>query len=34
MAEDATFFDLLKMLGFRELTITDGDKLTHKVTIK
>ena len=34
VAEDATFFDLLKMLGFRELTITDGDKLTHKVTIK
>ena len=34
VAEDATFFDLLKMLGFRDLTITDGDKLTHQVTIK
>ena len=26
VAEDATFFDLLKLLGFRELTITDGEK--------
>ena len=34
IAEDATFFDLLKMMGFRELTITDGEKLTHQVTIK
>ena len=34
IAEDATFFDLLKILGFRMLTITDGDKLTHQVTIK
>jgi len=34
VAEDATFFDLLKLLGFRELTITDGEKLTHQVTIK
>ena len=34
VAEDATFFDLLKLLGFRELTITDGKKLTHQVTIK
>ena len=34
VSEDATFFDLLKLLGFRELTITDGDKLTHQVTIK
>jgi hypothetical protein len=34
IAEDSTFFDLLKMLGFRTLTITDGDKLTHQVTIK
>ena len=29
-----TFFDLLKLLGFKELTITDGEKLTHQVTIK
>ncbi len=34
VAEDATFFDLLKLLGFTTLTITDGDKLTHQVTIK
>lgn len=34
VAEDATFFDLLKLLGFTELTITDGDKLTQQVTIK
>lgn len=34
VAEDATFFDLLKLLGFRELTITDGEKLTHQVIIK
>jgi hypothetical protein len=34
VAEDATFFDLLKMMGFRSLTITDGEKLTHQVTIK
>jgi hypothetical protein len=34
VAEDATFFDLLKLLGFRTLTITDGEKLTHEVTIK
>ena len=34
VAEDATFFDLLKLLGFRELVITDGEKLTHQVTIK
>ncbi|MFZ5780630.1 MAG: molybdopterin-guanine dinucleotide biosynthesis protein A [Pseudomonadota bacterium] len=34
VAEDATFFDLLKLLGFRELTITDGEKVTHQVTIK
>jgi hypothetical protein len=34
VAEDATFFDLLKLLGFISVTITDGDKLTHQVTIK
>jgi hypothetical protein len=34
VAEDATFFDLLKLLGFKELTITDGEKLCHQVTIK
>ena len=34
VAEDATFFDLLKLLGFRELTITDGEKATLQVTVK
>ena len=34
VAEDATFFDLMKLLGFTSLTITDGDKVTHQVTIK
>jgi hypothetical protein len=34
VAEDATFFDLLKLLGFKELTVTDGEKVTHQVTIK
>ncbi len=34
VAEDATFFDLLKLLGFREVTITDGEKTTLQVTMK
>ena len=34
VAEDATFFDLMKLLGFTSLTITDGDKVTHQVTVK
>ena len=34
VAEDATFFDLLKLLGFVSVTITDGEKTTHQVTIK
>ncbi len=34
VAEDATFFDLLKLLGFVSVTITDGEKTTHQVPIK
>jgi hypothetical protein len=34
VAEDATFFDLMKLLGFMQVTITDGEKTTHQVTIK
>jgi hypothetical protein len=34
VAEDATFFDLLKLLGFADVTVTDGDKIAHQVTIK
>jgi hypothetical protein len=29
-----TFFDLCKLLGFSSITISDGDKFTHQVTIK
>jgi hypothetical protein len=33
LPEYATFFDLLKLLGFTQLTITDGVNLTHQVII-
>jgi len=29
-----TFFDLLKLLGFTQLTISDGDTYAHRVWIK
>lgn len=29
-----TFLDLLKMLGFTQLTVSDGDTYAHQVTIK
>ena len=32
--EDANFFDLLKLLGFASVTVSDGDKVTHQVFIK
>lgn len=34
LPEYATFFDLLKLLGFEQLTITDGVSLTHQVLIE
>lgn len=34
VAEDANFYDLLKMLGFTQLTATDGEKLSYQVNIK
>jgi hypothetical protein len=34
VAEDSTFFDLLKLLGFSSVTITDGDKSAHQVVIE
>ena len=34
VAEDATFFDLLKILGFTTVTVTDGDKSTHQVIVR
>jgi hypothetical protein len=32
--ESFTFFDLLKILGFTQLTISDGDSFAHQVTIE
>jgi len=29
-----TFLDLLKMLGFESVTVSDGDKFAHQVLIK
>ncbi len=29
-----TFFDLLKLLGFEKLTVTDGDRFAHQFEIK
>lgn len=29
-----TFFDLCKLLGFTTLTVSDGDKFAHQVTIR
>ena len=34
LAEQATFFDLLKLLGFSQVTITDGDAFAHQVLIE
>lgn len=31
--EEATFFDLLKLLGFTQVTISDGKKFCHQVII-
>ena len=32
--ESFTFFDLLKILGFTQLTISDGETFAHQVTIE
>jgi hypothetical protein len=34
VAEVFTFFDLLKILGFKQLTISDGDGFAHQVLIE
>jgi hypothetical protein len=34
VAEVFTFFDLLKILGFAQLTISDGDAFAHQVLIE
>jgi hypothetical protein len=34
-AEDVfTFLDLLKLLGFEQLTVTDGDRFAHQIVIR
>ena len=32
--EEATFFDLLKLLGFKQLTVSDGETYAHQVLIQ
>ncbi|MBX6322429.1 MAG: molybdopterin-guanine dinucleotide biosynthesis protein A [Rhodospirillaceae bacterium] len=32
--ENATFFDLLKLLGFKQLTVSDGVRFAHQVLIE
>src|ERR1700687_2527375 len=34
IAEYATFLDFLKLLGFKQLTITDGVAFTHQIKIE
>jgi hypothetical protein len=29
-----TFFDLLKLMGFTQITVSDGDKFTHQITLR
>ena len=29
-----TFLDLLKLLGFRQITVTDGDRFAHQIRIE
>jgi len=31
--EEATFFDFMKLLGFRQITITDGRDFAHQVVV-
>ena len=34
IADQGTFFDLLKLLGFTTVTISDGDKFAHQVKLE
>ena len=34
IADQGTFFDLLKLLGFTLVTISDGDKFSHQVKLE
>lgn len=32
--EEATFFDLMKLLGFKRVTLTDGKVFAHQITVE
>jgi hypothetical protein len=34
VADSYTFFDLAKMLGFTEITVSDGVTYAHQITLK
>jgi hypothetical protein len=34
LADQATFLDLMKLLGFSQVTISDGDKFAHQIEIR
>lgn len=34
VAEQATFLDLLKLLGFKQVTVSDGDAFAHQIAIR
>lgn len=34
LADQATFLDLLKLLGFKQVTVSDGASFAHQITIK
>ena len=34
MQDVYTFLDLLKLLGFEQLTVTDGEKFAHRIYLK
>lgn len=34
IGEILTFFDLLRMLGFKQITVSDGERIAHQVLLK
>ena len=34
LADFLTFFDLVKLLGFEKITISDGDQFAHQVLLE
>ena len=34
LADFLTFFDLVKLLGFVQITISDGDEFTHQILLE